>query len=240
MKRTHGHLLFALVAAGFAAATAAEFIQLQHARRIDSEIHEWSTATADSSAPSAPAPASAAAFESTPAMATTSPVATPELTAAKATMSVPTAAPESTLVTTSKWAAGAADHISLEGRLSRAVALSNSDYDAALAAFKAIIQSNRTDLRRLALYDLGNLHLHQAINAGVNDSTQSLPLTELAKQSYRDLLRQNPYDWDARYNLERALRLAPEDEDDADQDTGPPDPRQHERTTIADPRMDLP
>ena len=91
----------------------------------------------------------------------------------------------------------------------------------------------------MALYDLGNLHLHQAIQAGMADSTQSLPLTELAKQSYRDLLRQDPNDWDARYNLERALRLAPEDEDD-DQDSGPPDPREHERTTIADPRMDLP
>jgi mxaK protein len=183
MKRTQGHLLFALVAAGFAIATAAELAQLQHARRIDTEIHEWSMATGT---------------------------------------------------------AGPADPISPEGRLSRAVALSMSDYDAALAAFKAIIQSNRMDLRRMALYDLGNLNLHHAIQAGVGDSTQSLPLTELAKQSYRDLLRQDPYDWDARYNLERALRLAPEDEDDADQDTGPPDPREHERTTIADPRMDLP
>ena len=203
MKRSHGHTLSACVAATFAIATAAELAQLQHARRIDAEIHEWSMATVD---PGAPTP---------PAMPKTN--------------TVP-----------SKWTAGSADHISPEGRLSRAVALSNSDYDAALAAFKAIIQSNRRDLRRMALYDLGNLHLHQAIQAGVGDSTQSLPLTELAKQSYRDLLRQDPYDWDARYNLERALRLAPEDEDDADQDTGPPDPRQHERTTIADPRMDLP
>lgn len=183
MKRTHGHLLFAVVAVTFAVATAGEFAQLQHGRRINSEMQEWSTATA--------APA------------------------------------------------GTADNLSPEGRLSRAVALSRSDYDAALAAFKAILQSNREDLRQMALYDLGNLHLHQAIQAGIANSTQSLPLTELAKQSYRALLREDPYDWDARYNLERALRLAPEDEDD-DQETGPPDPRQHERTTIADPRMDLP
>ena len=178
MKRSQGHTLFALVAAACAIAMVAEMVQLQHARRINGEIHQWTIA--------------------------------------------------------------AADRISPEGRLSRAVALAKSDYDAALAAFKTIIQSNRPDLRRMALYDLGNLHLHQAIQAGVGDNTQSLPLTELAKQSYRDLLRQDPYDWDARYNLERALRLAPEDEDDADQDTAPPDPRQHERTTIADPRMDLP
>jgi mxaK protein len=115
--------------------------------------------------------------------------------------------------------------------------LAKVDYDGALAAYKAIIQSDREDLRRIALYDLGNLHLHHALK--VEDESQALPLIELAKQSYRDLLRKDPTDWDARYNLERALRLAPED-DDADEDNGPPDRREHERTTIADPRMDLP
>jgi mxaK protein len=139
------------------------------------------------------------------------------------------------------WATvGAADHLSPEARLARAVALSRVDYDAALAAYKEIIQSNRNDLRLVALYDLGNLHLHHAIQAGLGDEAQSLPLTELAKQSYRDLLRRDPSDWDARYNLERSLRLAPEDDDANDEDTGPPDPREHERSTIADPRMDLP
>jgi mxaK protein len=133
-----------------------------------------------------------------------------------------------------------ADPHAPEARLAHAVALSKVDYDGALAAYKVIIQADREDLRRIALYDLGNLHLHQALKAGLSDESQSLPLIELAKQSYRDLLRKDPNDWDARYNLERALRLAPEDEGDADEDTGPPDPRQHERTTIADPRMDLP
>ena len=38
MKRAHGHLLFALVAATFAAVTVAELAQLQHARRINGEI----------------------------------------------------------------------------------------------------------------------------------------------------------------------------------------------------------
>ena len=127
----------------------------------------------------------------------------------------------------------------LEGRLTRAVALSKEDYDGALAAYKAIVQSGREDLRRIALYDLGNLHFKQALQAGLTDEAHSLPLIELAKQSYRDELRRDPGDWDARYNLERALRLAPEEEDDAE-DNGPPTPKEQERSTIADPRMDLP
>jgi mxaK protein len=144
------------------------------------------------------------------------------------------------VATPSNRTAVAADRLPPEARVARAVAISKLDYDAALAAYKAIIQSNREDLRQIALYDLGNLHLRQAIHAGLADEAQSLPLTELAKQSYRDLLRRNPYDWDARYNLERALRLAPEEDEDASEDTAPPDPREHERSTIADPRMDLP
>jgi mxaK protein len=127
-----------------------------------------------------------------------------------------------------------------EARLASAVAVAKVDYDGALAAYKAILQGGRDDLRRIALYDLGNLHLRQALQVGLDDEAQSLPLVELAKQSYRDLLRQDPNDWDARYNLERTLRLAPEDDDETDEDTGPPDPREHERSTIADPRMDLP
>jgi mxaK protein len=142
--------------------------------------------------------------------------------------------------TSAKWTAGTADHLPPEARLARAVALSRLDYDGALAAYKAIIQSNREDLRRIALYDLGNLNLRQAVQYGLADEAQSLPLTELAKQSYRDLLRRDPTDWDARYNLERALRLAPEEDADASEDTNPPDPREHQRSTIADPRMDLP
>jgi mxaK protein len=126
-----------------------------------------------------------------------------------------------------------------EGRLAHAVALAKVDYDGALAAYKVTIHTGREDLRRIALYDLGNLHLRHALQVGLSDEGQSLPLIELAKQSYRDLLRRDPSDWDARYNLERTLRLAPEG-DDADEDAGPPSPNEHERSTIADPRMDLP
>jgi mxaK protein len=62
-----------------------------------------------------------------------------------------------------------------------------------------------------ALYNIGNLHVRQAIAAGnAGEKAQSLALFELAKQSYRDALALDPGYWDAKYNLERALRLAPD------------------------------
>jgi mxaK protein len=50
--------------------------------------------------------------------------------------------------------------------------------------------------------------LHEAQRKG-----PALALVELAKEGYRDLLRRNPEDWPARYNLERAQRLVPDPQD---------------------------
>jgi tetratricopeptide (TPR) repeat protein len=248
MKRAHGHLAFALVASALGVLTAGEALRLQHAQRINSAVAGWVTTASSSDAPAAPANSQAMAGD--PHMATANPE-TPagKLQTAPGTLHTTAANPQAAAAGTPnanpaaispKWTAGAADHLPPEARLARAVALSRLDYDGALAAYKSIIQSNREDLHRLALYDLGNLHLRQAVQYGLADEAQSLPLTELAKQSYRDLLRRDPTDWDARYNLERALRLAPEEDADASEDTNPPDPREHQRSTIADPRMDLP
>jgi mxaK protein len=53
--------------------------------------------------------------------------------------------------------------------------------------------------------------------AGETASTvRSLPMIEQAKARYRALLRVAPDDWDARYNLERALRLVPETQEAMD------------------------
>jgi len=101
-----------------------------------------------------------------------------------------------------------------EAQFARAVHLAQAgDTERALKAYKALAQGDRGDLRLAALYNLGNLHLREALKDGLRDAVRSLPLIELAKQSYRDLLRTDPGDWDARYNLERALWLAPEHED---------------------------
>ena len=73
---------------------------------------------------------------------------------------------------------------------------------------------NADALRAAALYNIGNLHLRQALVARADGAEgQAMALFELAKQSYRDTLSIDPKDWDAKYNLERVLRLAPETEE---------------------------
>jgi len=125
-----------------------------------------------------------------------------------------------------------------EAQFARALALSESgDSAAALQLYKALIQGGRADLKRAALYNLGNLHLREAMRSGADEAARSLPLIELAKQSYRDLLRIDPADWDARYNLERALWLAPEMEEAAVNE--PPEPPRRAITT-APGRSELP
>jgi mxaK protein len=80
-----------------------------------------------------------------------------------------------------------------------------------------------TPIGRAARYNGANLLLRQAteLRAGPQPG-QALALVELAKESYRAILRLDPDDWSARYNLERAQRLVPEP-DLADDD--PPDER---------------
>ncbi|MFS8979145.1 tetratricopeptide repeat protein [Cupriavidus necator] len=102
-----------------------------------------------------------------------------------------------------------------EARLAQANALAHAGrYDAALEAYNSLIQRGPTSaVGQAALFNLGNMLLRQGRETAANDAFQAQALVELAKQRYRDLLRANPDDWDARYNLERALRLAPEVQD---------------------------
>jgi mxaK protein len=126
-----------------------------------------------------------------------------------------------------------------EAQIARAIALGRAgDYEGALITYKAVIQGRRADLRRLALYNLGNLHMHAALKDRHAPTDQILPLIELAKQSYRDLLRETPQDWDARYNLERALYIAPEVDEEVAED-GPPAPKEHSVSTNR-AKLDLP
>lgn len=83
------------------------------------------------------------------------------------------------------------------------------DVNAAQQAFQQALQQGNAALRRMARYNLGNLHLRQALAMRRGD-VEAVPLVELAKQYYRQVLAEDPSHYDARYNLERALWLQPE------------------------------
>ncbi|MDR1967957.1 MAG: MxaK protein [Burkholderiaceae bacterium] len=99
-----------------------------------------------------------------------------------------------------------------ELRLAQALAFSHAgQHEAALKGFAGLIQNGeRADpIAQQALFSLANMYLRQ----GMALQTGAEPLFELGKQRLRDLLRVAPQDWDARYNLERALLLAPEQQE---------------------------
>ncbi len=94
----------------------------------------------------------------------------------------------------------------------------------ALARYRALYRDPA--LASAARYNSANLLLRQALvlrdaNADPANAGQALPLIELAKQGYREVLRANPEQWDARYNYERAQRAQP-DPDDIDAPIGEP------------------
>ena len=127
-----------------------------------------------------------------------------------------------------------------EAVLAHAVALSRTGrYPQALQTFKALL-SERTSIRLTALYDLGNLNLRESLRYGTGEAQRALPLVELSKQSYRDVLREDPQDWDARYNLERALWLSPEYDDPVLQRNQAPTHSEHAASTLQGARIDLP
>ena len=110
----------------------------------------------------------------------------------------------------------------------------------AAALLRRAADASRGDLRATALYDLGNVYLRAALELSQGGADAlALPLFELAKESYRAVLLERPDLWDAKFNLELALRAAP----DADPDeTGAPPVLTSERavTTMRAQSLGLP
>ena len=86
--------------------------------------------------------------------------------------------------------------------------------ESALNRYRALQSDAR--LGAAARFNSANLLVRQAIEVRASTQPgQAIALLELAKEYYRDVLREDPAQWDARYNLERAQRLLPDpDEDD--------------------------
>lgn len=127
-------------------------------------------------------------------------------------------------------------------RLARGLALARIDRpDAALAAYRQVESAGSEPLRRAARFNSANLHLRQAaslLQAG--EAAQAMALVELAKGLYRQLLVEDPTDWDVRYNLERAVRLLPEEDGDGDDYAPPPEHSERAATTMRARSMGLP
>jgi len=85
--------------------------------------------------------------------------------------------------------------------------------DAALNRYRALQSDAR--LGAAARYNSANLLVRQAVEVQASTQPgQAIALLELAKEYYRDVLRDDPAQWDARYNLERAQRLLPDPDDE--------------------------
>jgi mxaK protein len=90
----------------------------------------------------------------------------------------------------------------------------------AAALLRRAADASHGVLRQAALYDLGNVYLREALRMRDSGADASaLPLFELSKESYRAALMERPDLWDAKFNLELALRAAPDADPD---DTGAP------------------
>jgi mxaK protein len=103
--------------------------------------------------------------------------------------------------------------------------------DAALNQYRSL-QAD-TPLGQNARYNSANALLRQAQR--VRDSGQAgqaVPLIELAKETLREVLRNDPAHWPARYNLERAQRLLPDAADDDDGPAQPPPKAERAATTM--------
>jgi len=108
------------------------------------------------------------------------------------------------------------DHPAVQLSLGSALARGGNLEDAERILNPLASDSGDKQIHIGAQYNLANAYLRQALVSGDETTSQTLPMVELSKQRYRDLLSEEPYHWPARYNLERALRMAPEGTDRTD------------------------
>ena len=116
---------------------------------------------------------------------------------------------------------GEFEHVNAALLFAQAHELAAADkLEPALARYRALY--GHPSFGKLARYNSANLLLRQALVLRDSDAAgQALPLIELAKQGYREVLRADPTLWDARYNYERAQRAQP-DPDEMDAPIGEP------------------
>lgn len=84
-------------------------------------------------------------------------------------------------------------------------------YQEARSHYSELERSHDPELRLAAQFNIGNTYLEEALGSDMKaDADRALPLIELAKLSYRDVLQADSEHWDARHNLQRTLLLSPD------------------------------
>ena len=103
--------------------------------------------------------------------------------------------------------------------------------ESALNRYRALQADAR--LGPAARFNSANLLVRQAVEVRASTQPgQAIALLELAKEYYRDVLRDDPTQWDARYNLERAQRLLPDPDDEEPAAAGQERNRERAVTTM--------
>ena len=82
--------------------------------------------------------------------------------------------------------------------------------DQALERLTAVLETDDPSLEAAAYFNRGNIQLRKA-QALPSDDSARIALVGLAKQDYRMALLLKPLLWDARFNLELALLMVPEE-----------------------------
>jgi len=114
-------------------------------------------------------------------------------------------------------ALAAADAWSTELQFAAALAAAREGHSTRAVALYRQVSVARPDLAADALFNAANALQREGRRlASADNKAGALPLLELAKETYREVLRADRNHWAARYNLERALRAAPEDEGEDD------------------------
>jgi mxaK protein len=126
---------------------------------------------------------------------------------------------------------GADRNASSNASSSSNISSNSSAIDSAINRYGTLVAHSA--LGRAARYNAANLLLRQAIELhNKQQPGQALALVELAKEGFREVLRQEPTHWAARYNLERAQRLVPDPAADADFPNEAPAAAERSATTM--------
>lgn len=138
------------------------------------------------------------------------------------------------------WTA-ASRHSGVEARVAKAMMLQTTGHwQEALEIYGELALTGKRRLSQIARYNMANLYLRKGIEASEEGGMDvALPLIELAKASYRAVLRADPRHWDARHNFAKALKIVPDlDFEEVEEDIMP---ERSERSVVPlDARRELP